>query len=226
MIHSFLSGFLDRKRQVRHYLAIVLSVERLSGVGVTKHPQERRLLTLRGGTFLLLYNMIEASARGAIEAIHDTILMEQVPFGHLAEGLRGEMIRRFKRKADPSVHHKMMNLPAEFVSVALSEEVSMAGNVDARYIRQLASVYGFCCETAKDRTWGGVDLLTIKNHRNILAHGQQTFEEVGRDYPTAELISLSRRSIAYMSEILGNISTYIDRRDYLDSQGVGSPSTI
>jgi MAE_28990/MAE_18760-like HEPN len=214
MTAAFLSDFEDRRRQVRHYLAIVLTVERMVGLGASR-AQERRLLTLRAGTFLLVYNLIEATTRGAIEAIHDKITTEKVPFNQLALGLRKEVVRRFKLDANPSLHHTMDDFPSEFVAIAFDQGVKLAGNVDAKFIRELGECYGFSYQTANERTWAGSDLLTIKSNRNKLAHGRQTFEEVGRDYPSRELLALTRRSLSFMNEILINISDYLERRDYI-----------
>ena len=126
-------------------------------------------------------------------------MTEQVPFELLTLGLRTEVVRRFKRDADPAIHHAMTDLPSAFVGVALDQGIKLSGNVDARFIRELASCYGFSCDTANDKTWGGSDLVTIKSNRNALAHGEQTFEEVGRDYPAQELLALSRRSLSFMN---------------------------
>lgn len=215
MTTSFLSDFGDRRRQVHHYLAIVLSVERKTGLGESR-ARERRLLTLRAGTFLLLYNLIEATTRGAIEAIHDRIVTDQVPFGSLTQPLRREVVRRFKLGADPAVNHTMGDFPCEFVAVALDQGIKLAGNVDARYIRELGACYGFSCDTLTEKTWGGADLVTIKTNRNDLAHGEKTFEEVGRDYPSRELLALSRRSMSFMGQILENVRAHLDAKGYLD----------
>lgn len=217
MTAALLSDFNDRKRQVRHYLAIVLRAERIAALGTTTRAQERRLLTLRAGTFLLVYNLIEATTRGAIEAIHDKITTEQVPFGSLTLRLRKEVVRRFIKDADPATNHTMQNLPSEFVSIALDHSIRLSGNVDARFIRELGDCYGFSCQTTKERTWGGTDLVTVKSKRNDLAHGTLTFEDVGRDYPSAELMALTRRSIWFMSEILSNISNYLNNKDYIEA---------
>jgi hypothetical protein len=215
MTSSFLSDFDDRKRQVRHYLAIVLSAERIATAGATSRAHQRRLLTLRAGTFLIVYNLIEATTRGAVEAIHDRITTERVAFSDLTLGLRTEVVRRFKQDADPAVNHTMSDFPSGFVAVALDREVRLSGNVDARFIRTLADCYGFSCATAKDKTWGGADLVTVKSKRNDLAHGLQTFEEVGRDYPARELVAITRRSLSFMGEILKNVETYLTSKAYI-----------
>jgi hypothetical protein len=216
MTAAFLSDFDDRKRQVRHYLGIVINAERRAGLGKATRAQERRLLTLRAGTFLILYNLIEATTRGAIQAIHDQITTEQVPFGVLSIGLRTEIVRWFKQGADPAVNHTMVDLPSRFVAIALDQEIRFSGNVDAKYIRKLGGYYGFSCETSS-KGWGGSDLVIIKDKRNDLAHGLQTFEEVGRDYTARDLRNLAWRSLAFMDDILRNIARYLEERLYLEA---------
>lgn len=215
MTANFVADFANRRRQVRHYVLSVALAERATLIGSASRSSEGRLLTLRAGTFLVLYNLVEASTRGAMEAIHDRIVTEQIPFERLAEPLRREVVRRFRAHADPSIHYAMSDLPSAFVGVALDCSVELAGNVDAKAIREIAQTYGFSCVTNKDYTRNGADLLTIKTNRNDLAHGNKTFEEVGRDYPAGDLTALARRSMAYIDGILGNVAAYIDAADYL-----------
>jgi hypothetical protein len=221
MTHSFLRDFEDRKRQVRHYLAVVSKAEREAGLGATR-VQEGRLLTLRAGSFLVLYNLIEATTRGAVEAIHDKITTSGVPFTALTLCLRKETIRLFKKGADPASNHTMDDFPAAFVTVALDQGIKLSGSVDAKSIRELSECYGFSTRTENAVTRNGSDLLTVKRNRNDLAHGRKTFEEVGRDYPSVDLLLLARRSTRYMDGILQNIAAYLDAEDYLERAAASS----
>jgi HEPN superfamily protein len=217
MSDAFVADFEDRRRQVRHYLAIVLAAERRTTIGGASKSHERRLLTLRAGTFLLLYNLIEATLRGAIEAIHDQITTERISFTALTIEIRKEVVRRFILEASPAKNHTMSDFPIEFVSIALDQGVKLSGNVDARLIRKLASVYGFSTVTTTTRTWNGADLVTIKDKRNALSHGFQSYEDIGRDYPARELLAITRRSLTYFGEILRNIAAYLDGQHYMES---------
>ncbi|MCK1569449.1 hypothetical protein IVB08_37005 [Bradyrhizobium sp. 173] len=212
---ALLEAFDERKRQARHYLSVVITAERMSSLSAASRSQSRRLLTLRAGTFLLLYNIVEASTRSVIEAIHDKITTEQVPFDKLSLVLRQETIRRYKRNADDTTDHDWQDFPASFVAIALNEEVKLSGNVDARLIRSLGNAYGFECYTDKARTWNGSDLVTIKECRNDLAHGLKTYEDVGKEYPAKDLLAITRRSLAFMREITANIETFLTAQRYL-----------
>lgn len=215
MTQPFQKDFEERKRQVRHYLAVVSKIERDADLGLSR-VQEGRLLTLRAGTFLVLYNLIEATTRGAVEAIHDNITTKGVAFTALSLSLRKEVVRLFKKGADPAVNHTMEDFPAAFVAVALIQKFKVAGTVDARAIRDFAELYGFSSLTDNKATRDGSDLLTVKRNRNDLAHGLKTFEEVGRDYTSIQLLLLTRRSMLYMDGILKNIAQYLENEDYLE----------
>jgi len=218
MTRPLLDDFEARRRQVRHYLAIVLGSERSTPLGTATTAQERRLLTLRAGTFLLFYNLIEASTRAAIEVIHDRIITDQTPFDRLIPCIRRESVKRFKKHAKVDAHDGLLpGFPSAFVAVAMADSAEFSGNVDARVIRDLGAAYGFSCATDKAVTRDGIDLLTIKNIRNDLGHGRKSFEEVGRDYPATELLAMSRRALPFMRSILANISEYLDERAYLET---------
>jgi len=215
MTHPIFKDFEERKRHVRHYLAIVSRTEREAGLGTTR-TLEGRLLTLRAGTFLVLYNLVEATTRGAVEAIHDKITSSEVPFPNLTLSLRKEVVRLFKKGADPVSNHTMDDFPSAFVVIALAQGIHLSGSVDAKAIRELGECYGFSCQTNNNVTRGGSDLVIIKRNRNDLAHGRKTFEEVGRQYSTTELLLLARRSMRYMDGILGNVVSYLDNEHYLE----------
>lgn len=212
---SLLDDYEDRRRQVRHYLAIVLAAEK-SASATASISHQRRLLTLRAGTFLLMYNLVEASIRAGIDAIHDKILTDQAPFDRLIPTLQKEAVVRFKKHAKPTLHGALLpGFSSAFVAVAMAESTDFAGNVDAKSIRDLGKMYGFSV-TAPAETWGGSDLVSIKSIRNDLAHGRKSFEEVGRDYPATELLNISRRASPFVRAILENISTYLDQKHYLE----------
>lgn len=215
MSYTFLQDFDDRKRQVRHYLAVVSKAERETQLGASR-VQEGRLLTLRAGTFLILYNLVEASTRGAIEAIHDRIIGSEAPFTLLTVSLRTEVIRLFKKEADPATNHTMEDFPSAFVAIALAHGTKLAGNVDAKTIREMGECYGFSHQTDKSITRNGVDLVIIKRNRNDLAHGRKTFEEIGRDHTASDLRLLARRSMRYMDGILSNVKVYLEQQLYLE----------
>ncbi len=91
-----------------------------------------------------------------------------------------------------------------------------SGNVDAREIRKLSTSYGFSTTTPPE-TRDGIDLLSIKTNRNNLAHGFESFNDVGKETTAENLIAISERVIKYLRQILNNIDEYLVNKEYIDS---------
>lgn len=215
MTYPFIEDYRRRRTHVRRYMAVVCRVERQTRLGSGRQLETDRLHILRAGTFLILYNLVEASARAAVEGIHDAMATGRIAFGSLNGGIRREVIKGFKRNANPDIHAEMANIAVELVTASLDIEYHFSGNVDARLIRDVAETYGFSTNTNTRRTHSGQDLLTVKTNRNDLAHGSKTYDEVGRDFTARDLLEIGFRTMAYMEEVLGNVAAYIDGNEYL-----------
>ena len=214
MRYLFLEDFAHRRSQVRRYLAVVSRTEREVRLNGNRKLDTDRLHVLRAGTFLILYNLVEASARAALEAIHDAMSSERVPFSALNAGIRRVVIKGFKRNADVDKHAEMVDVPVEFVSVSLDIEYHFSGNVDSRLIGKIAERYGFSSQTEYVMTQGGKDLKSVKDNRNDLAHGLVSYDEIGRKYTTRDLIGVVYRTILYVENILSNVADYLDAKGY------------
>lgn len=217
MNFAFWDDYHSRRSQVRRYLAVVMWAERKMRIGGGRKMETDRLHVLRAGTFLILYNLVEASARGALDAIYDTMLTNRIRFEDLNAEIRREVVKGFIRNAKPDVHAMMTDVPVEFVAASLDAEHHFSGNVDARLIRNIAKSYGFSVDTDMARTRGGQDLLTVKNHRNDLAHGAKTYDEVGRNFTARELLEIGLRTMAYVEGILANVRDYLEKGGYLQT---------
>jgi hypothetical protein len=139
---------------------------------------------------------------------------ERVPFGELSPRLRREIVKGFMRNGNPDVHDKMSDVPVEFVTASLDVDYHFSGNVDAKKIREIGNTYGFSIETDTTITHNGKDLLVVKTHRNDLAHGDKTYDEVGRDFTARDLIGIGFRTMAYVEAILRNVSDYLNQKTY------------
>jgi hypothetical protein len=213
MTHSFQTEFVNRRNHVKRYLAVVSKMERDLQKASWKLSEDR-LNVLRAGSFLIIYNLVEAAARSSIEAIHDQMKLSQVPFRSLRRSIRREVIKGFKKRGNPDIHQDMIDVPLELVAAALDIDDQFSGNVDARKFREIADIYGFSTASDTPVTHGGAELLIIKNIRNDLAHGLTSYEEVGRDYPIKRLLDIGIRAGAYTAAILNNVAHYLDNEEF------------
>ncbi len=54
----------------------------------------------------------------------------------------------------------------------------------------------------------------MKSHRNELAHGDVSFQEIGKDYALSDIEDYKKEVIAYLEKIILNIEEYIQNKEY------------
>lgn len=170
---------------------------------------------LKANSFILLYNLVESSIREAIAAIYAKMEYDVVSFDDLERSIKIEVIRNLKKNENATGFVDGINvITSDIISKCFSEKDLFQGNVDARKIKDLAKIYGFSSNTDNIITRGGSCLLKIKKNRNDLGHGFKTFNECGQ-IPIDEVIRIKKEAIEYLRQILNNIQTYINQKDYL-----------
>jgi hypothetical protein len=215
LAYAFQEEFSSRKKHVKRYLALVLASERRTKL-LSMPISDMSNNVLRAGTFLVLYNLVEASVRNAIEAIHDELNQQRVRFETLRPSLRREIVKGFMKNGSADRDMNMRDVPCEFVTAALNVQDHFSGNVDARLVREIAEIYGFSYDTQRTKTRNGAQLLTVKNIRNDLAHGVKSYDQVGRDYTARTLLDISLRTTIYTEEILSNVAAFLNEKTYLE----------
>lgn len=125
----------------------------------------------------------------------------------------------------------LTSIATDIVSKTFQKDEIVSGNVDAREIRKLAKGYGFNHPKAPQiqqhanrigysmmaPTSGslvGDALLTVKTHRNKLAHGSTSFADVGRDFTHDDIVRIKCEVIAYLDAVLQNVSEYLSDQRY------------
>lgn len=88
--------------------------------------------------------------------------------------------------------------------------IRISGNIDAKEIRNIANQIGF------ESSENGRDLVTIKEKRNHLAHGEKSFSEVGRDYSINDLISFKDSTYSHLEDVIEKITSYVSNRNYIE----------
>jgi hypothetical protein len=164
---------------------------------------------LKANGFLLLYNLVEATIRKSINAIFDSVHSKNITFKHLTDNLRKLWI---KQEIKNIKHEDIFTLAKQILDNELilfkAECINISGNIDAQKIRDITKQFG--CQESKN----GRDLVTIKEKRNKLAHGEFTFSEIGKEYTVKELIDFKNNTKTYLDNVLINIEQYINNEGY------------
>lgn len=165
---------------------------------------------LKANGFLLLYNLVEATVQNSIKDIFNSVHSQNITFKKATDNLRkmwiGQEIKNVKKEDVFFLSKKILE---NELLVFKAGCVDINGNIDAQKIRDIAKQFGY--PEPKD----GRDLVTIKNKRNKLAHGEETFSEVGRDFTVQDLINFKESTKAYLSDVLTNIEQFINNKQFV-----------
>lgn len=174
---------------------------------------------LKATFFLMLYNLIESTIRESIINIYSKIDSNSIEFNKLKPLLRKKILSDCKKYIGiENLHNGTSNdLSKEILMASLSAEKLFSGNIDNDLIKKTAQEYGFSYRTDPNITKQGEKLLSIKNYRNDLAHGNLTFSEIGRLYDINQLKEYKDETIAYLEKIIENIDYYLKNQNYLHS---------
>jgi len=179
--------------------------------------QLQKILIANG--FLLLYNVIEATVRNSIVEIYYAIEDNGISFEQLSENLKKIWVEHstdnlkdgnFKQDTLRDTILKITEsiLTKETISLS-NDKLDFSGNLDAQKIRELATKYGF------DMPSNGRNLVTIKNKRNHLAHGEFTFSDIGKDFTVGELEKFKDETLVFLSDVINKIEKFIIDKQYI-----------
>lgn len=201
--------------------------EQEQNINITRTTKVTKDLThvLKSNAFLILYNLIEATISNAIEDIHDEILRDtNLGADLLCVNLTKIALRKIEISNLSNFDCEKTNASQIILKSWLKKHKELvenhknplfSGNVDARKIREIAEDYGFSSETEQSKTFNGACLVAIKKSRNSLAHGSDSFKQKGRDTSIDDLIAFKEQTICYLDNILTNIETYLQSKQYL-----------
>jgi hypothetical protein len=218
--------FSQRSKEVSKYFIFLKTLEqgtiKLSMEGMDGKPKIKKLdsdleKTLKASCFLLLYNLVESTMRNAIEAIFDELSTQEVSFDKVRPEIKKIVLRNIKKCNPDKIIVSITTISIDIISACFDKEDLFSGNIDGKLIKDLASDYGFSYKTDARKTGNGQDLLTIKSNRNDLAHGIKSFSEVGREKSADELLMIKSKVINYLKQILMNLETYLDNKEYLNN---------
>ena len=189
--------------------------------------------TFRASAFLMFYNLMESTVANAIEAIFDEFDAQGVSYDDCKDNVKLIILGNLKAINRKAAVPLLANLARDIVTRTFRKEEVLSGNVDADLIRDLAKSYGFPHPrvpevwakaslrgypvqlTSGSRLSGnGSSLVTVKNRRNALAHGNDSFATVGRDYTHEDIERIKCEVVAYLDALLQNVEGYLLSKGY------------
>tara|TARA_B110000240_G_C13473923_1_gene442167 strand:- start:805 stop:1476 length:672 start_codon:yes stop_codon:yes gene_type:complete len=221
-MQSLFDDLDNRKSELGHYLDLIDFLSASHTITNEKNEtfqiNTNLVKTTKGTVYLMLYNLIEATMREAVLAIHDKISANGSSFDNLRVELQKKILTRARKESiDLGKMLESMNgdISLKFHSSALKAKDLFSGNIDRTEIQKIATIYGFSDDTNYGQTKHGEHLKSVMTNRNDLAHGNKTFSNVGETKTAEDIRKLSNEVIAYIYEISDNIQDSVINKNYL-----------
>lgn len=220
------SDFVKRREEIENYFSFLEILDKdetvlkyvKNGIITEEEISKDIQRILIANSFLILYNLIEATIRNSIVEIYDKIQEDEITYNKLSESLKKIWLKSKTKNLKEgnfniqtlqnNVESIINNVIDNEIVLLTQNDIDISGNIDANKIRTLAEEIGF------DKTSNGSNLATIKNKRNGLAHGNHTFYDVGKDFTVNEIGLFKNETFLYLTDVIANIEKFINEKKY------------
>ena len=177
----------------------------------------------------MLYNLIESCIKSGFEEIYEVVGSDENSYLKINEALRDiwssyEISKSYKDTSTRQTYaQKVKDIINQVISnspiILTRESLDISGNLDARQIKELLHLHKiFFTETNPDKE--KYNILKVKNKRNKLAHGDESFDDAARDLTISELEEIKDEVLTFINDVLNGMKNYYDNKLYLISENL------
>lgn len=230
--------FENRKDEIEVYFEILRLIEldrpKLVAFDFIENKEEsiifdnKKINIVRASTCLLIYNLIESTVYNSVCTIFDDINSSihnpKLKYFDLIDQIKKYWIQNVWKNdetmKEESIQSKFLELSNRIFNDSLvlaSNTIKNGGSLDAKKIRETLESLGIDTRIIArdyDANRQGEVFKQIKNHRNWLAHGQKSFDEIGRDYPYQKLETWKKYVIEHLEKYILSVEDYICNQRY------------
>jgi len=208
---------------IAHVLSVIREMERSQKSRRKAFYEKARMISAsKASIYIMVYNAIEAAMRHLLQSIRIKIQEEGVTFSDAEEYWRLDAIQaRFLHKMASGTNHGMLLaeiVPMTNATLSWNEDdldrLPFSGNFGQGAAIRFTEQLGLSWRPPHDAL-GGVDLENIRERRNALAHGLETFHEAGSQVTAQGLIEVLTRIRNFMTSYIAAIESYGEERRYL-----------
>ncbi len=221
------NDFDYRKIEVEDYFSFLkiindddTLIKYANGAEIVEEKISNKLQTMFiANAFLILYNLIESTVKNSIVEIYNKIKEDKNSYEKLSENLQKIWInQKIGNLKEGTYNHDTLlktiqniakNVLAKETIALSNDDINISGNIDAKKIRELAENIGF------EKSKNGRNLQNIKDKRNRLAHGEQTFYDVGKNFTFKELDGFKQETFDYLADVIEKIEKFIVDQKYI-----------
>lgn len=183
--------------------------------------------TIKASILLMLYNLVESTLTNCLNEIHDAISESTIPYNKLNNSIQtlflAYHIESMNQKGgsvrQASIMRDLIFLLKEEENISITYQELAAvyglysGNLDGKKVQSVLGQYGVKVSLPIQPRI----LETIKSLRNKLAHGELSFEDVGKEAHLGQIDDYIRKTIEYMEKVIICVENFIQKQDYCRS---------
>ncbi len=209
------------KDEIENLLNFEISIENESITLEGSFNNMQLITSLKASLMIMLYNAVESTITKCLTKIHERINISHLKYSDLTDSLKKLYLTYYSRaikKSNPenevNFEFQLINLIKDLDDINLSFEMITksynlySGNLDSKEIMTVLRRYGLELELKES------SLQTIKKDRNILAHGEKSFEEIGRELSYQQIQDIKDKTFTYLETFIQEIENYINNNKY------------
>ena len=169
---------------------------------------------LKSSFILILYNLVEATISEAIDDIYNEI-NGKYKYDLVIPAIKKIWINNKIKTVSENglLTEEIIDSIVNDIIEIKKERLSISGNIDDNKIRKI-----FKKHNIKFRHIDGSDLKFIKEKRNFLAHGINSFTDCARDSTIQDLEIIKDNVLNFIFEMLKDMQYYYDNKLFLSHE--------
>ncbi len=223
-------------RDILAYVRVLKFIEQsggtvtLNGQGATTMPiVQGTTHVLKAGVFLHLYNLVESTVVLGLEHVADQIKAHKLPFRDLNDNWQKAWATGFaKLNEELAIENRldhalrMCQTISDDIALEVAPKLSGIGNLDDRRIETMAERYGIPLvirqrvkTSIKYQVHNELGFLgLVRERRNGLAHGYDSFADIGKAYSSADLARWSWATYQYLKDLVSSFEAYVSTKRF------------
>ena len=178
--------------------------------------------SIKASTTLMLCNLVESTMTKCLNRIHEILKDENIKYDKLNKCIKKMLLVYYRYALNKnnnivdSTEYMMSMIDVirqnDTFSVSYDDMEKFyplySGNLDSRKITSILNKYGIVFDKTE------TELRNIKDYRNKLAHGESSFEEIGRQLTIQQIEVMCTKTVTYLEEMVNVLQEYIDGKKY------------
>ena len=175
---------------------------------------------MKSNSILMLYNLVESTIRVSMLDYYSSLNDKQLSFSQAIESIQKLWIKNHLNQINSNeLNQKVFNMILNVINNNYSVEIEresfhLSGNADVKEMKRILETHGITYNNDSFRDFGGA-LLTIKNKRNYLAHGNISFEDNGGQFSIQEINELKNKTYQCLDYFISLINSAIINQEFM-----------